>query len=115
MHIGIGRTIGSFVEVGIRWVVVASSRQTNSFVMGGSNARGPGGMRATAIKCWHFAVPNITAPSIRSLSVISNDYGKRKIHRMLPFDTAFGLDAVGYFRSDVRQLRVFAAYDAADE
>src|SRR2546426_12239881 len=84
MHIGIGRTIGSFAEVGIRWVAVASSRQTNSFVMGGSNARGPGGMRATAIRCWHFAVPNITAPSIRSLSVISNDYGKRKIHRMLP-------------------------------
>src|SRR2546426_9618609 len=84
MHIGIGRTIGSFAEGGIRWVAVASSRQTNSFVMGGSNARGPGGMRATASKCWHFAVPNITAPSIRSLSVISNDYGKRKIHRMLP-------------------------------
>src|SRR2546425_2020295 len=87
MHIGIGRTIGSFAEVGIRWVAVASSRQTNAFVMGGSNARGPGGMRATAIKCWHFAVPNITAPSIRSLSVISNDYGKRKIHRMLPVRT----------------------------
>src|SRR6266446_10290346 len=71
-------------------VAGASSRQTNSFVMGGSNARGPGGMRATAIRCWHFAVPNITAPSIRSLSVISNDYGKRKIHRMLPANMVVG-------------------------
>jgi hypothetical protein len=36
---------------GIRWAVGASNRRTNSFVMYGSNAPVPGGMRPTATRC----------------------------------------------------------------
>src|SRR5688572_19686658 len=83
--IEIGRTIVSFAEAAIRWGAVGLSRRTNSSVMSDSNAREPGGMRATVTRCWPFVVPSITAPSIRYSSVISNGYGKRKNHRMLPY------------------------------
>src|SRR5439155_19247491 len=51
-----------------------------------SSVRVPGGMRSTATRCWHFAVPSITGPSIRCLRVINSGYGKRKNHRMLPME-----------------------------
>ena len=40
-------------------------------------------MRATATRCWRFAVPSITARSIRYLRAINSDYEKRKNGRML--------------------------------
>ena len=47
-----GRTpIASSAAGAIRWAVGASNRPTSSFVMCGSSARGPGGMRPTAIRC----------------------------------------------------------------
>src|SRR4051794_23389384 len=51
--------------------------------MCGSSAREPGGTRATAMRCWRFAAPSITAPSIGCSSVIDNACEKRKNHRML--------------------------------
>jgi hypothetical protein len=49
-----------------------SNRPTNSFAMYGSSAPGPGGMRSIATRCWHCAVPNITAPSIKCLGAINS-------------------------------------------
>src|SRR5205823_2135303 len=78
--------IKSCVEGAIHWAVVASNRPTSLFATYGSSVRVPGGMRSTATRCWHCAVPSITAPSIRCLRVINSVYGKRKNHRMLPIE-----------------------------
>ena len=40
-------------------------------------------MRLNSNQMLALRLPSITAPSIRYLSVINNDYGKRKNHRML--------------------------------
>src|SRR5215831_15896999 len=76
MSTGAEQPIKSSVEGAIRWAVGGSNRRTNSFVMYGSSAPVPGGMRSTAITCERCAVPNITAHSIRCLCAISSDYGK---------------------------------------
>ena len=99
MSIEIGHTIGSFVEAVIRWAAVGSSRRTNSFVTFGSNAQGPGGMRATATRCWHCAAPNITVPSSRYSSGISSGHGKRKNCRMLPLSTLYDAEHGGMGRA----------------
>src|SRR5205807_3054046 len=78
------RPTASSVAGAIRWAVGGSNRPTSSFVTCGSSVRVPGGMRSTATRCWHCAVPSITGPSIRCLRVINSGYGKRKNHRMLP-------------------------------
>src|SRR5437870_2293907 len=86
MRTGDERPTASSVAGAIRWAVGGSNRPTSSFVTCGSSVRVPGGMRSTATRCWHCAVPSITGPSIRCLRVINSGYGKRKNHRMLPID-----------------------------
>ena len=81
---GAYHTIANSAVGAIRWGVVASNRPTNSFVMCGSSARGPGGMKPTAIRCWRCAVPSITAHWIRCLCGTNSGYGKRQNDRMLP-------------------------------
>src|SRR5438270_582644 len=87
MRTGDERPTASSVAGAIRWAVGGSNRPTSSFVTCGSSVRVPGGMRSTATRCWHCAVPSITGPSIRCLRVINSGYGKRKNHRMLPCNT----------------------------
>jgi hypothetical protein len=84
--IGIGPTMGSCVEGAIPLAVVGLNRRTNAFVMCGSSALGHGGTSATAMRCWHFAAPSITVPSIGYLNAIDSDFERRKNHRMLLFD-----------------------------
>src|SRR4029434_6105810 len=81
--IGIGPTLGSGVEGAIPWAVVGLNRRTNACVMCGASALGHGGTRATAMRCWHFAAPSITVPSIGSLHALDSDFERRKNHRML--------------------------------
>src|SRR5207244_12387004 len=81
--IGIGPPLGSGVEGAIPLAVVGLNRRTNSFVMCGSSALGHGGTSATAMRCWHFAAPSITVPSIGYLNAIDSDFERRKNHRML--------------------------------
>jgi hypothetical protein len=80
--------LGSCVEGAIPLAVVGLNRRTNSFVMCGSSALGHGGTSATAMRCWHFAAPSITVPSIGYLNAIDSDFERRKNHRMLL--TTFG-------------------------
>src|SRR5207248_2177315 len=75
--------MGSCVEGAIPLAVVGLNRRTNSFVMCGSSALGHGGTSATAMRCWHFAAPSITVPSIGYLNAIDSDFERRKNHRML--------------------------------
>src|SRR5947208_16771104 len=75
--------MGSGVEGAIPLAVVGLNRRTNSFVMCGSSALGHGGTSATAMRCWHFAAPSITVPSIGYLNAIDSDFERRKNHRML--------------------------------
>jgi hypothetical protein len=77
--------MGSYVEGAIPLAVVGLNRRTNSFVMCGSSALGHGGTSATAMRCWHFAAPSITVPSIGYLNAIDSDFERRKNHRMLLF------------------------------
>src|SRR5215471_11274452 len=86
MRTGAEQPTKSSVAGAIRWAVGGSNRPTSSFVTCGSSGRVPGGMRATATRCWPCAVPSITGPSIRCLRVINSGYGKRKNHRMLPLE-----------------------------
>jgi hypothetical protein len=59
---------------------------SNKFmVMSGSSALVRGGMRSTAITCWHCAVPSITVPWIRCLDGTESGYGKCQNDRMLPY------------------------------
>src|SRR5438132_7873170 len=95
MRTGAERPTESSVEGAIRWAVGGSNRPTSSFVTCGSSVRVPGGMRSTATRCWHFAVPSITGPSIRCLRVINSGYGKRKNHRMLPLDHRYLVNPMG--------------------
>lgn len=46
-------------------------------------------MRSIAIRCWPFAAPSITAPSIRCLRGTNGVSGKRKNDRMLPLLSLF--------------------------
>src|SRR5881296_1435418 len=75
--------MGSCVEGAIPLAVEGLNRRTNSFVMCGSSALGHGGTSATAMRCWHFAAPSITGPSIGYLNAIDSDFERRKNHRML--------------------------------
>src|SRR6266436_1701605 len=75
--------MGSCVEGAIPLAVVGLNRRTNSFVMCDSSARGHGGTSATAMRCWHFAAPSITVPSIGYLNAIDSDFERHKNHRML--------------------------------
>src|SRR6266446_8193241 len=75
--------MGSCVEGAIPLAVVGLNHRTNSFVMCGSSALGHGGTSATAMRCWHFAAPSITVPSIGYLNAIDSDFERRKNHRML--------------------------------
>src|SRR5215813_12456945 len=75
--------MGSCVEGAIPLAVVGLNRRTNSFVMCGSSALGHGGTSATAMRCWHFAAPSITGPSLGYLNAIDSDFERRKNHRML--------------------------------
>src|SRR5436305_850928 len=79
----IGSTIGSSVEGAIPSVAVALNRPTSSFVMYALSAQGRGGMSSTAIRCWRFAVPSITARSIECSSGIDSGYERHKNDRML--------------------------------
>src|SRR5207248_8780909 len=79
--------MGSCVEGAIPLAVVGLNRRTNSFVMCGSSALGHGGTSATAMRCWHFAAPSITVPSIGYLNAIDSDFERRKNHRMLLTET----------------------------
>ena len=51
MSTGAEQTTKNSVEGAIRWAVGESNRRTNSFVMYGSSAPVPGGMKRTAITC----------------------------------------------------------------
>jgi hypothetical protein len=84
MSTGAARPTDSSVEGAIHWAVGGANRPTSSLVTCGASVRVPGGMRSTTIRCWHFAVPSITGPSIRCLRVINSGYGKRKNDRRLP-------------------------------
>src|SRR5881296_525233 len=75
--------MGSCVEGAIPLAVEGLNRRTNSFVMCGSSALGHGGTSATAMRCWHFAAPSITGPSLGYLNAIDSDFERRKNHRML--------------------------------
>src|SRR5215216_6248355 len=75
--------MGSCVAGAIPLAVVGLNRRTNSFVMCGSSALGHGGTSATAMRCWHFAAPSITGPSLGYLNAIDSDCERRKNHRML--------------------------------
>jgi hypothetical protein len=79
--------MGSCVEGAIPLAVVGLNRRTNSFVMCGSSALGHGGTSATAMRCWHFAAPSITVPSLGYLNAIDSDCERRKNHRMLLLHT----------------------------
>ena len=78
---GVPTLVNSAAEA-LRWAVGASNRPTSSFVMSGSNAQGRGGMRSTAIRCSHSAVPSITAHWIRCLCGTNSGYGKRQNDRI---------------------------------
>ena len=60
-----------------------SNHRTSLSVMCGSSGQGRGGMRPTAMRCWCFAVPSITAPSIECSSSMGSAYEKRNNDRML--------------------------------
>src|SRR5215217_3975457 len=79
--------MGSCVAGAIPLAVVGLNRRTNSFVMCGSSALGHGGTSATAMRCWHFAAPSITVPSIGYLNAIDSNFERRKNHRMLLLGT----------------------------
>src|SRR5712691_8630888 len=83
MPIATGRATESFGAEAIRSAVVGLNHQTSSFVMCASSALEPGGTRPTAMRCWRFAAPSITARSIGYSSGIGGAYEKRKNHRML--------------------------------
>lgn len=48
----------------LRWGVAGWHRRTNASAMSGSSVREPGGMKPTALTCWHCAVRNTTGHSI---------------------------------------------------
>src|SRR5262245_15995577 len=81
--IGDGPITGSCVAGGIRWAVAASNPPTSSFVTCGSSARGPGGTRATATRCWPCAVRSTTVHWGRCLCGINNGNVAHKNHLML--------------------------------
>src|SRR5262249_46956733 len=68
----------------MRWAAGASNRRTSLFVMCGSSARGRGGMKSTAIRCWHSDVPSITVHWSRCLDSTNSGFGNRQNDRMLP-------------------------------
>src|SRR5689334_14417371 len=57
--------------------------------MCGSSARGRGGMKPTAIRCWRFDVRSIMAHWTRCLCGTNSGCGKRQNDRMLPMQTAW--------------------------
>src|SRR6266446_5009632 len=89
--------MGSCVEGAIPLAVVGLNHRTNSFVMCGSSALGHGGTSATAMRCWHFAAPSITVPSIGYLNAIDSDFERRKNHRMLLLAPICQLEDIGAF------------------